>query len=330
MNNDSNPDIPAVATSVDEMERLRLENATLRDQLASSMQKASLYYIAMSQLDTMRNSSRSPQIERAELIDACVGTEEDYGEKRVKNDFAEAEIQTDDNLASASIIRRMEFQSVQDELTMIRSIQSVSEKTERSRIQFFQRVTALIDELETPSQPVLNTTHPIISSIINGYSDLFEEYLRSNYISINHSIEIKRRDAMISSLLDKLKMMEIAFSKNIIMSESLAESRREVIKELSEQMKMLMNANLSAGNGLSEIEDLKAELSMARSNWAATRDELLRLQFRLGESGNQSSTETFPAPVIALIDSGNVPGSSRNSGLITAIRNVRDARSNIS
>jgi hypothetical protein len=117
-------------------------------------------------------------------------------------------------------------------------------------------------------------------------------------------------------------MIENNFSKKLFFSESLAESRNQVINELSDQIKSLVNTTATAGdNGRSEIEDLKAELCMARSNWAATRDELLRLQFN---ANSTDRPDTYPAPIIALLDS-----STEHRGLIAAIRNVRDVRSNV-
>ena len=82
------------------------------------------------------------------------------------------------------------------------------------------------------------------------------------------------------------------------------------------------------GNGEmeSEIEDLRAELSMARSNWAATRDELFRLQFRVGVDGygGSRSDQEYPPPLIALIDS-----QERHECILSMLREIRDRSSRI-
>ena len=214
----------------------------------------------------------------------------------------------------------MEKNLLESEIASLKALNSLTERTERVRTQFVQRMEAIS----------VSDASPVFDSVVKGYSDLFEEYLRLNQLSVNHSLEIKKRDQMIGSLLDKIKMMEQNFSRRISQAERLAASRRDVIEELGEQVKVAMKFRQRSdkGNGVlsDEIEDLRAELSMAKSNLAATRDELFRLQFRVGVdgSGAQINGQEYPPPLIALLDSQH-----EGNGIISMIRDIRDISSTI-
>lgn len=295
-----------------ELVRLKEQNALLSQQLEFSRQKASLYYIAKSELEIIK---RSTEPVNHVMMSVAIDTS-DLSVEYAKS-IAEKGCQTEDDIPDM-LISQMEKTALESEIASLKALTSLSERTEKVRCQFMQRIEAVVNLGEISG--------PVQDSVIKGYSELFEEYLKLNSLSINHSVEIKRRDAMIGSLLDKIKMMERTFSRRIVQAEHLADSRKQVIEELGEQIKVAMRYQDTSvrGNGelTGEIEDLRAELSMARSNWAATRDELFRLQFRVGEV---SVGEEYPPPIISLIDSRVGSGD----GILSMIREIRDVSSRI-
>ena len=275
---------------VAEIERLKSANQALTEQLVFARQKASLYYIATSELDTLKRA-----IVYAEKVD-----------KETITDLpATRDVSVSTEVNSEVIELKWEMEQLRSEICVLKSINSLNEKTERNRINFS------------------NNLIEINSPIFDHYSQLFQTYLHSTHQSINHSVEMRKRDIMIGSLLDKIRVLETSFNQKLAQSEIVAQSRQEVINELGEQVKMAVNTihnppdweSLAAMH--SEMEDLRAELSMARSNWAATRDELVRLQFRTGDVAKDERKE-YPSPLIALLDKQGQPG------LVAAIRKVKE------
>jgi hypothetical protein len=293
-----------------EIAQLKQQNALLTEQLEFSRQKASLYYIAKSELEILKRSAApvnqlmvSVAADTSDLLD-CSKIATQTGS------------QTEDNIPDM-LISQMEKTALESEIASLKALTSLTERTEKARTQFMQRIDAVVSMGEISGL--------LQDSVIKGYSELFEEYLKLNSLSINHSVEIKKRDEMIGSLLDKIKMMERTFSRRILQAERLADSRKQVIEELGEQVKTAMRVQDTSvrGNGEleGELEDLRAELSMARSNWAATRDELFRIQFRVGEVG---VGQEYPPPIISLIDA-----QTQRDGILSMIREIRDVSSRI-
>ena len=286
----------------EEIERLRKANQTLEEQLKFARQKASLYYIAAAELDVLKRASES-FVERIEV---------DTSTSDLVSSSCSTGTQTSEIL-SETIEARTSLELAQAECASLRAFIDSMKRTEG------QRVKAIARMLEGgPSQ-----------TMMNEYVCLLEEFLKQNKLSINHSIEIKRRDEMISSLFEKIRMMETAFSQKIQETSRIADSRQQVIQELGEQVKEAITqprtefdwTDMAAMHA--EMEDLKAELSMARTNWAATREELVRLQFRVGVDGNGGDVSPdqmakFPSPVVALLEQ-----STRDSGMISEIRSIR-------
>ena len=297
-----------------EIASLRTANDQLTEQLEFSRQKASLYYIAKSELEILKQTD---QLINNGAVKMSVSVDTSDLSESTSN-FVEMGCQTEDLVDGLSV--EMEKNLLKSEIASLKALSSLTERTERVRTQFMQRMEAVAQ----------SESSVVFDSVVKGYADLFEEYLRLNYLSVNHSLEIKKRDEMIGSLLDKIKMMELNFSRRINQAERLADSRKDVIEELGEQVKVAMKFRQKSdkGNGAlsDEIEDLRAELSMARSNWAATRDELFRLQFRVGVdgSGSQANGPEYPPPLIALIDS-----QGQGNGIISMIREIRDISSTI-
>jgi hypothetical protein len=297
-----------------EIAKLKLANEQLTDQLDFSRQKASLYYIAKSELEILRRS-RQEDVGGAVMMSVTTDTDDLASTHTVS---AETGCQTES--VADVLVAQMEKNLLESEIASLKAFSSLTERTERVRTQFMQRIEAVVTADQSTA-----SSNPVLDSVVKGYSDLFEEYLRLNHLSVNHSLEIKKRDEMIGSLLDKIKMMEQNFSRRISHAERLADSRKAVIEELGEQVKVAMKFRHTSDTGKvelsDEIEDLRAELSMARSNWAATRDELFRLQFRVGVDGTgaQGNGQEYPPPLIALIDS-----QGQGSGIIGMIREIRD------
>lgn len=289
-----------------ELEQLRRANKALEEQLKFSRQKASLYYVAMSELDAVRNRTAS----FVERIDACTNTSEDAVTERLN-----VASQTDQT-TSAELEYKAQLELAQTEIGMLRSFIDSMKRTEPVRARLIAGLSTDIGD----------------TSIVTEYMALFEQFMKQNKLSVNHSVEIKRRDEMISSLFEKIRIMEDAFRRKLEDTKRVADTRQQVIDELGDQIKQAVNEPIirSAGSESdwsevaalqAEMEDLKAELSMARTNWAATRDELVRLQFRVGVDGNggsRSSTNAFPAPVIDILET-----TTRETGLISGIRNIR-------
>lgn len=285
-----------------ELEQLRRANKVLEEQVKFSRQKASLYYVAMSELDDVRNRTAS-FIER---IDACTNTSEDS-----IGDILNVASQTDQT-TSVEVEYKAQLELAQTEIGMLRCFIDSMKRTEPMRAR-------LIAGIGTND-----------SSLITEYMTLFEQFMKQNKLSVNHSMEIKRRDEMISNLFEKIRIMEYAFMKKLEDTKRVADTRQQVIDELGDQIKLAVNDPIVVRSEGSvkeiaalqaEMEDLKAELSMARTNWAATRDELVRLQFRVGidgNGGNQKSLNAFPSPVIDILET-----STRESGIISGIRNIR-------
>ena len=284
-----------------ELEKLRAANKSLEDQLRFARQKASLYYIAASELDALK-SQKDSFVEHVS-VGTCT---DDMGSCESSVSVATQTM----SVSSAELETETYLELAQTEIAMLKSFIEESKRADPHRAR-------MGTVLESDS-----------SVLVDEYRDLFNLILKQNKMSINHSIEIKRRDEMISSLFDKIRMIEEAFNRKLEESNKIASTRQEVIQALGEQVKDAIRQPsyhdaLEIGAMQSEMEDLKAELSMARTNWAATRDELVRLQFRVGVDGNGSSQSdrhqsTFPPPIVELLDS-----ETRESGTISGIRSIR-------
>ena len=297
---------------------------TLTEQLQFARQKASLYYITASELESVKRGSEILTMERK---DVATCTADDSPTVLTPMDRIPAETQTE--IASTELANTVQLQAIQAENEQLRTSIDTAVRTEAARVHHQQILERIRTEVGSG-----DSTNP--DWIAAEYASLFEDFLTQNRTSVNHSVEVKRRDQIISSLFEKIRLMESAFSQKLIQTENLANSRQAVISELGEQVKDAMRVDReqresSSDEGISwkdmaamhsELEDLRAELSKARTNWAATRDELIRLQFRVGSDGNgKSSTEyqsEYPQPVLALLDAG-----TREKGVISAIRSIR-------
>lgn len=239
------------------MTDLEKENESLRTQLQFARQKASLYYIVASELESLKSSCSSPKVvvtKPAETQTDALGVNK--------------ECQT--YTSSATVEQDIQGIAVRAELDKVRETLNAVERMENKRLLFVK---------ENLSQ----------SELAIEYSELFSEYLKSCQLSVNHSLEIRKRDTMIASLLGNIKLMESTFLKlRDTTSPTSAPSNTGEIAALH-----------------SELEDLKAELSKAQTNYAAIRDELVRLQF------NRNNT---PSPV--------APPTNNTPGLISAIRKI--------
>ena len=285
-----------------ELERLKAANKSLEDQLLFARQKASLYYIAASELDALKNQKDS-FVEQVSVgtctDDMVVSCESSVSVATQTMSVSSAELETETYLDLAQ--------------TEIATLKSFIDESKRADPHRARMGTVLGSDF---------------SFLVDEYRDLFNQILKQNKMSINHSIEIKRRDEIISSLFDKIRMIEEAFNRKLQDTNKIASARQEVIQALGDQVKDAIRQpsyhdSLEIGAMQSEMEDLKAELSMARTNWAATRDELVRLQFRVGVDGNGSSQSdrhqsAFPPPIVELLDS-----ETRESGTISGIRSIR-------
>ena len=261
---------------MDDVNTLREANRILTEQLDFSRQKASLYYIVSSELESLRNSQKVS-------FTVDVSTSMEIGSVSVST-------QTD------TTSQGVECDTLRHELEGLKTNFSSIERIETRRL-------SLVKALER----LTSTPNDAEQLLCTEYSQLLEEYLRSCQLSINHSMEIKKRDEMISSLFDKIKLMEISFTRSAPKSAPPPQVSSE---ELTWKDMAAMH---------SELEDMRAELSKARSNWAATRDELLRLQFRVGIDGNHGQTvaeDLFPKPKTP-------QPPSYTPGLISTIRTLR-------
>jgi hypothetical protein len=301
----------------DRIKTLEDEILNLRDQLSFARQKASLYYITASELDSLK---RTMDGSNSLKVDAFTWMENIH-----LSSLDSVSTQTD--LSSAEMETRIEIEMIKTENELLKTFNEDMKRTEKVRIRFQKNLEKL------------NCDSSKLDWLVDEYSSLFEEYLRSSQISVNHSVEIKRRDDMISSLFEKIRVLESSFTQKILRTEAVANARQTVINELSEQVKEAMRIDRATrewvdshlnedGSAISwteiaamhsELEDLRAELSMARTNWTATRDELLRLQFRVGIDGSgKSEVERnieFPPPILS--------SPVRSSGVISGIRNIR-------
>lgn len=314
------------------IEKLQDENKALADQLAFARQKASLYYITASELDSLKRVVEGVNAEVTKREAAVDTTDLDStGDNRF---IASTGVQTD--LESELLASRLEAETVKTENELLKTFSDKANRTERLRIRHLDALAKMASGTQVEA-----------SFMLEEYAWLFEEFLGQNRMSINHSVEIKRRDEMISSLFEKIRMIESSFTQKLMQVENIAANRQVVINELSSQIREAVRVDRETrewvdshlnedGSALSwtemaamhsELEDLRAELSMARTNWAATRDELVRLQFRVGVDGrgNDSSPSRqpeYPAPTLAIIDA-----DSRPQGLISGIRNIRNISS---
>jgi len=296
------------------MSDLQRQVLLLEEQLRLARQKASLYYIAVSELESLKRSHQTSDIVRKEAS-TCI-------ELTHLSAFCFNKSTQTDSSSSDVDLENERRELIQENQSLKRETDSFA-RTQRSRITLKNRLVEIVNQpLDQPGSDKSQ-----IQFLIQEYGQLFEDLLNQNRESVNHSIEIKRRDTMISSLFEKIRLMESAFTQKLFHAESIAASRLQVIQELGNQVKEAVQisssyeATFEIGALHAELEDLRAELSMARSNWAATRDELLRLQFRVGADGNGSSDSTrcgFPAPVLSL---ENKPGVS--IGVLSGIRKIR-------
>jgi hypothetical protein len=284
----------------EEIIQLREANTQLLSQLEVVRQKASLYYITSSELESLRRKS----LRTVPNCEAGTMTETEDSATAITNDVG-----TQTHSPSESVLLANEIEMLRAEVEILKTINALNEKTERKRI---DSLRALAYDSGTP----------IPDTLLLEYSSIFREYLRSNHMSINHSFEIRKRDNMIESLLGKIKLLETSFTHRLANSESVASSREQVIKELGNQIRDVL-ADSSAGSEVSvdwmtlaamhaEMEDLKAELSKARTNWAATRDELMRLRY----TKDDASDEAFPRPIMLI-------GTRSDVTTLSRIRNLR-------
>ena len=191
-----------------EIDRLTAANKALTDQLVFARQKASLYYIATSELDTLKRAHRkAPMVDSETITDPPVTVD----------------VSTSTHAQSESVELRREIKELKSEISVLKMINSLTEKTESKRIKF------------------LNSFNNS-SSIADNYAEVFQTYLQSTYQSVNHSVEMRKRDFMIGSLLDKIKILESSFQKKLEQAEKIAKSRQEVIQELGEQVKVAINS----------------------------------------------------------------------------------------
>lgn len=280
-----------------EIKRLEDMNRSLEEQLKFARQKASLYYITASELDALKRGSQT-------FIESkSVATATDIP----LNNGCDCFSQTNE-IGSNEIALKTELELARTEIESLRSYIESLKRSEplHTRLATFLGSCARDDFL------------------VDEYVKLTEEILKQNRLSVNHSVEIKRRDEMISSLFDKIRIIEEAFSKKLHETQRLADTRQQVIQALGEQVKEAVRqvpSNPSTEWAIqAEMEDLRAELSMARTNWAATRDELIRLQFRVGADGNGGDVSPmhFPNPILSLLDK-----QTRESGIISGFRSIR-------
>lgn len=269
------------------IERLVAQNRALEEQLQFARQKASLYYITASELDALKRGN----ISFVETV--SVGTSTD-----AQACGFSASTQTTE-VGSADIEIRSKLELAQTESKSLTSYIDSLQHTESLKNR--------LDRLLIQSSP---------DFVLDEYINLLQEVVKQNKLSVNHSIQIKRRDEMISSLIEKIRMIEEAFSKKLSDTQRLADTRQAVIQALGEQVKEAVVTGSSDWALVAEMEDLKAELSMARTNWAATREELVRLQFRDGGDGNHLKFK-FPNPVIEILDR-----ITRESGMISEYRSI--------
>lgn len=314
------------------IKKLQDENKALSDQLAFARQKASLYYITASELDSLKRvveGSNADITKREAAVDTA--DLDSTGENRYITSLG---VQTD--LESELLAIRLASETVKTENELLKTFRDNHNRTERLRIRHLDALAKMASGTQVEA-----------CFMMEEYAWLFEAFISQNRISINHSIEIKRRDEIISSLFEKIRMIESCFNQKLMHVENIAANRQVVINELSSQIREAVRIDRETrewveshlnedGSALSwtemaamhsELEDLKAELSMARTNWAATRDELVRLQFRVGVDGSGNDTSPsrkpeYPAPTLAIIDA-----DSRPHGLISGIRNLRNISS---
>lgn len=282
-----------------ELEKVRAEKSLLEEQLMFSRQKASLYYIAASELDALKRASEGSFVERKSV---GVTTDE-------LTSVSESSAQTDFPADALSL--RLDIASEQNRREIVMQEMEGLKRTEKVRLGF---IRALEDLLRTSHSGLA------LQKLLDEYISLFAEFLRVNQQSVNHSIEIKRRDDLISSLFEKMRIMEDGFSRKLMEITKVASARKDVIEELGAQIKdAVKGASRTHVRALqSELEDLKAELSMARTNWAATKDELARLQFTAGNNSERTAHGVLDEyPQLA---SGQ---STPRNGFVSAIRSIR-------
>lgn len=283
----------------------------LEEQLRLARQKASLYYIAVSELESLK-LERNPE-SFLKRVDVATCTRSD-------SCILDKSCQTESS--SSGLEKDQEIQELKEDVAKLGNQLLANARTEKSRIILEARFRFLIQNGTNSNENEKAQSLLILSE----YGEMFEELLRQNKESINHSVEIKRRDHIIASLFDKIRLMESAFSLKLMHTEEVASSRLAVIQEMGNQLRAALQTSNHCPETLfdsrmqSEIEDLKAELSKARSNWAATRDELMRLQFRVGIDGNGGdlcvANDGFPSPIFSL-------GEQAKDGMLSGIRNIR-------
>ena len=295
------------------MSELEEQIVLLQEQLKLARQKASLYYIAVSELESLKRSNEKVHVFEPRNMATCT---RDLNPQFLKSQ----ETQTEPS--SSSLERDMEISQLVSENAKLKSSLMSNARTEKSRMLLEKRLMELIETVEM-NQVQKN----VISIFQNQYREMFDEVLRQNKESVNHSVEIKRRDALILSLFEKMRIMESAFAQKLTSVEEMAASRLGVIHELGIQVKEATAFQHKSQSQVfdwqdmaaihSELEDVRAELSKARSNWAATKDELMRLQFRVGSDGNGGSEcrDGFPSPVCCSLSS--------EDGILSGIRNIR-------
>ena len=303
---------------------LKAKNAALEDQLRFARHKASLYYITASELDALKRG-KEDFVERKSI---GVSTCEDGSSASSANGVS-SETQTE--FASDSLAQQVELDSMRADNTLLRCMNESLTRSESLRARALSRARELAAALEAGDSPGIRSQ---IDLVLSEYTSLLEEYVLQNRMSVKHTFELKRRDEMISSLFEKIRMLEDAFSRKLMETSKIADTRQEVIRELGDQIKDAINLGRSDPEPQetfdwtdmaaihSEMEDLRAELSKARTNWAATRDELIRLQFRVGVDGRGNDKEErvkeYPPPVVALLDS-----TAREHGMISGLRSIR-------
>lgn len=305
----------------DEVNVLQAKVAGLEEQLRFARQKASLYYITASELDALKRG-KEDFVERISVGVSTASNEND------STAHACAETQTE--FPSLSLLHQVELDSAKADNVLLRCMNESLSRSEGVRAKMLVSVRGLCESIQdNDSQSRKNH----IDFILTEYTSLLEEFVQQTRMSVKHTIELKRRDEMISSLFEKIRMLEDAFSKKLSESSQLADSRQEVIRELGDQVRDAINiarnvepqetfdwSDMAAMH--SEMEDLRAELSKARTNWAATRDELIRLQFRVGVDGRGNHSpekpREYPPPIMALVDV-----AAREQGMISGLRSIR-------
>jgi hypothetical protein len=287
------------------MEELKTEVENLKNQLNIYRQKASLYYVVESELQQLRSSMSSDTLAlfRSPLVESSTQTDE------VMSDLETDAVGVQTDVLSDSVAHRMETETLQDRIEELREKISLKEWNEKLCNEMIVRLREVIyrtDSRELGSCSDLADSKSINTSLVGIIENLFENFTERNKHNFNLFLELKEKNELISKLNSIIVSIELNFQKKLSSVESVAESRMDVISALGNQVKEAIHLTRPEESfdvdqwmnrmGLqSEIEDLRAELSKAKTNWAATRDELIRLQTKVGD-GKEKEAE-YPRPV---------------------------------